>query len=131
MFDLLWIIDIVKVLNKKIEGDEEFLIRVIEWVVDKRVDIINISVGIDRRIFLYNFCKGNCNLCMKGMWVVEKVFLFFVFVGNIKDIICLVRLGVKNLFSKVIVVGVENRKINKRYKWFVKGMRYFVGEFLF
>ncbi|MBS9770190.1 MAG: S8 family serine peptidase [Trichodesmium erythraeum GBRTRLIN201] len=129
--DLPRTIDIAKVLNKKIEGDEESLIRAIEWAVDKRVDIINISAGIDRRIFLYNPCKGNCNLCMKGMWAAEKVPLFLASAGNTKDTICPARSGVKNSSSKVIAVGAENRKTNKRHKWSAKGTRYSVGEFSF
>lgn len=122
---------IAKVLDRNISGNEDNLINAINWAVSKGADIINISAGINRQLWFYNSCKGNCKLCKTAEAAAEKVFAFFAAAGNNSKTVCPARSGVYNKKSKVISVGASDPKSGNKKEWSGEGTIYSPGEIRF
>ena len=96
----------VKVMNKMGRGEELNVIKGINWAVKHGANLINISVGIDRKRYGLFSCKGDCKLCNEIKATADAGVFVFAASGNEPNkTYCPARVAFLEDYPRVFAVG--------------------------
>jgi Tfp pilus assembly protein PilF len=96
----------VKVVDQSGIGKEGDMVRGIDWAIEHKVDILNLSLGIER-----TRCRGNCKLCKATKRAIDKGIFVFAAGGNTSGVVaCPARLATRGQPGIVARIVVEDQE---------------------
>jgi Subtilase family/Tetratricopeptide repeat len=92
----------VKVVDRSGLGKEGDIVRGIDWAIEQKVDVVNLSLGVER-----TRCRGHCKLCKAAKRAIDQGILVFAAGGNTAGAVaCPARLatrGQPGMFARFVV----------------------------
>jgi Flp pilus assembly protein TadD len=100
----------VKVIDQSGLGRERDIVRGIEWAIQQDVDVINLSLGIER-----SRCRGKCKVCKATKRAIANGIIVFAAGGNtIGSVACPARLAIQGqpgIFARVLVEAAQTTQV--------------------
>ena len=104
----------VKALDSKGRGTMDNLIKAIDWCIERKIKLINISAGINYKKFGLFDCNGTCKLCKAAERAVNNGSMVFAAAGNeANETYCPATAGVKRGVGiwAMGAVDLDNKKL--------------------
>lgn len=123
---------ICKILSKDGLGTSENIIKGLKWAESQNVNMINLSAGIDNKIWHGIFrCKGTCEVCKTAYNLKKKKIILCAAAGNNGKTVCPAKVNMYYDDSYVVSVGALDNETGEIASYSGQAMAYLPGDVLF
>ena len=116
---------ICKILSSDGKGTADNIIKGLNWAASHDIRIINLSAGIDNRIWHgLRSCKGTCNVCQAAYELRKKNITIVAAAGNDGKTVCPAKVSLYYADSNVLSVGAIDSDTGQKANWSGEGQVY-------
>ncbi len=119
---------ICKILSSDGQGTAENIIKGMKWAESQKVRIINLSAGIDNRIWHgLKSCNGTCEVCKTAYNLKNSNIYIAAAAGNNGKTVCPAKVSLYYQDSYVYSVGALDAETGTKVSWSGEGKVYMPG----